>query len=296
MIVAPTVEVAVLGGDAREWRLACRLAAEGHTVRTYGVPAPDDDAGPNPRPAQSAEEAVKGAAWVLCPIPGVAKGDVVYAPAAATPIVLNSDLLALSAGSGGGLVLGRATPTIQAAADDQRITVVEMGEEPTIRWRLAVPTSEAVLSVIMEHTDQVLPELRVLILGTGKTAMTLAHMLSALGCRPQVCGRRASELARLEQFCSATAPWEDRVARMGEADVIVNTVPSPDTLPAEAYDTCRGRLVVDTASPPGGLDHAGAEAAGVRVVWARGLAGKRAAVTAGDALFEFVAPLIAGGA
>lgn len=278
---------AVLGGDAREWRVATRLAADGATVRTYGVPVPED-AGAGPLPADSAEAAVAGAAWIVCPMPGVAEGDVLYAPHAAAPVALTGELLAGSSASEGGLVLGKATPGIRAATDRLGIRVVEMGEEATIRWRLAVPTSEAVLAVIMEHTDRVLPELRVLVLGTGKTAMTLAHLLSALGCRPWAAGRRASELARLEQFCRGTSPWEERAGRMAEADVIVNTVPSTDAVPPEAFGACAGRLVVDTASPPGGLHHADAEAAGVRVVWARGLAGKRASVTSGDAIYDFV--------
>lgn len=280
--------VAVLGGDAREWRMASRFAGEGFEVTTFGVPVPDSARDDNPRIAASAADAVRGAAWIVCPMPGMGDGDRLYAPNAPAPIALTADLLASSDAVHGGLVVGHATPTVRAAADELAIRIVEMAEEPVLRWQNAVPTSEAVLGIILQRTDRVLADLRVLILGTGKTATTLARMLFALGSPPVVTGRRASELGRLQQLCVRIAPWEERLAWVADAHVVVNTVPDPDAIPSEAYPACAGRLVIDTASPPGGLRHADAEAAGVDVVWARGLVGKRAPISAGDAQYEYI--------
>jgi dipicolinate synthase subunit A len=82
---------------------------------------------------------------------------------------------------------------------------------------------------------------------------------------------------------------------MADADIVVNTVPSPDAVPREAFAALRGRMVIDIASPPGGIDHDAARAAGVEVHWPRGLAGGRAPLTAGDAQYAFVARAMAAG-
>lgn len=281
-------EIAVLGGDQRECAIAAALAARGHTVRAFGLPQPSAGHEPEFTVCESAQEAAKGAEWIVCPVPGLGEGGRIYAPSASDSPVLDRDLLAVSRASTGGLILGSVTEGVRAAVREQRIPVFEMACDAALRWRLSVPTAEAVLGLIIERTDRILPELRTLVIGTGKTAASLLRMLVALGCPASVCGRNAFELARFEQSGVIVAPWNDRIGAITAADIVINTVPSPEAVPPRAYPALRDRVIIDTASPPGGIDHESAAADGLDVLWARGLAGRRATRTAADAQLRFI--------
>jgi dipicolinate synthase subunit A len=79
---------------------------------------------------------------------------------------------------------------------------------------------------------------------------------------------------------------------MAEATVIVNTVPWVSCMPVDLLGGLSGRLIMDIASPPGGTDHAAVQAAGLGVLWLRGLVGERAPRTAGELQYRFVKNVI----
>lgn len=79
---------------------------------------------------------------------------------------------------------------------------------------------------------------------------------------------------------------------MADATVIINTVPSASSMPVDVLEGLPGRVIMDIASPPGGTDHAAARAAGLGVIWLRGLVGDRAPRTAGELQYRFVRNVI----
>ena len=81
---------------------------------------------------------------------------------------------------------------------------------------------------------------------------------------------------------------------MAEARVVINTVPSPDAIPASAFPALHEAIVVDIASPPGGTDHQAARDHGLDITWARGLAGARAPLSAGDAQLRVITGAMTG--
>ena len=90
-------------------------------------------------------------------------------------------------------------------------------------------------------------------------------VLRALGCQPLAYGR-------LER------PY----------DVIFNTVPAP-VLTAQALSRQRwGTLLLELASPPGGIDREAARRFGLRVVDAPGLPGRLSPKAAGELIKEAV--------
>lgn len=287
MNAEPGARVAVLGGDRREWRVAVRLAEAGHAVRGFGVPVPDEP-GTTVDLAVSAADAVAGAHWIVCPTPGLSDGDVLYAPHSPAPVALDHTLLARSAGARGGLILGKATPGVAEAAAALRIPVVEVAGDAEVRRQLAVPAAEQIVSLLIEHTDRVLPELRVLVLGTGTIATAVTRLLLGLNCAPIVAARNRTTSLPLESAGASTVGWADRVAAIATSDVVVNTVPHPEAIGPDAYPACRDTTIIDVASPPGGMDHDRLRGASASVIWARGLAGRRAPLTAGDIQSAFV--------
>lgn len=281
-------KVAVLGGDVREIYIAGRLEDEGFEVRSFGGSATADGDG-RARSAASAEDAVEGAEWIVCPSPGLGAGDVVYAPGSAERIVLDRRLLAGSRATEGGIVMGRATPNVLEAAKDLGVAVFEMKDDRSLAASNAKSVAEALVSLLVDRTDRILPEHRIVVVGYGATGSAFTKALLGLTCTGiRVAARRPSLLADFAADMAVGVPYEERVGAMAEAGIVVNTVPSPEAIPAAAFPLLAGTLVVDIASPPGGIDHEAAQRAGVDVTWARGLAGSRAPHSAGDAQLAFI--------
>lgn len=279
------VKVAVLGGDAREAYIASRLRAEGYGVARYGLSQDGDGAVQH---AASAETAVQGAHWIVCPSPGLGAGDQVYAPSSPAPIVLDERLLGVSNAAAGGLVLGRATDGVRVVADALGIPLFEMKDDRNLAASNARSVAEALIALLVGKTVRILPEHRILVLGYGATGAALTGSLLGLSCAVRVAARRRESLAEIAQRGADPVEFADRIEAMAISDIVVNTVPWVDAVPKEAYGALQQALVVDIASPPGGLDHEAARAAGVNVTWARGLAGARAPHSAGDAQLQFI--------
>jgi dipicolinate synthase subunit A len=296
----PLTSVAVLGGDTREVIMADLLCRDGFDVATYGLGlaacrslGPDEGAaGVAKLEANSVLEAVAGRRWLLCPAPGLGDGDIVYAPYARTPIALTEALLRASDVAEGGIVLGRASSSLLACAAGVPTTVYQTKDDDALRVRVATSAAEGLLALLVGRTDQVLPDQRVLVLGYGATGAALADRLVLLGARVTVAARREESLARAEQHGAAPVAFDDRAAAMADATVIVNTVPSTSSMPLAVLRELDGCLVIDIASPPGGTDHAAAQAAGCPVTWIRGVAGERAPRTAGELQYRFVRRVI----
>jgi dipicolinate synthase subunit A len=285
--------VAVLGGDAREVYIAGQLCAQGHQVALFGV---SGDGDPRIDHAASAEEAVSGASWIVCPSPGLGAGDRVYAPGCTVPITLDGPLLAASRAADGGLVLGRATPGVVSAARTAGVQLFEMKDDRSLAIANATAVAEALLALLIGKTERVLPEHRFLILGYGATGAAVTDALLGLACPVGVAARRSEHLERARQRGAVPAAYPDRLQAMSEAGVVINTVPSPDAILASAFPTLHGVIVVDIASPPGGTDHQAARDHGLDITWARGLAGARAPLSAGDAQLRVITDAMAAAA
>ncbi len=280
-----SIRVAILGGDGREVYIGEQLAALGYEVTAFGVDG--DHSGKLPQ-AESPEAAVTGARWIVCPSPGLSAGDRVYAPSSPAPITLTAALLASSDASDGGLILGRATLSLTAAARETGVRLFEMKDDRSLAVCNATSVAEALVALLVGKTRRVLPEHKFMVLGYGATGAALTDALLGLACQVSVSARRAENLERARQRGATPVPFADRVTAMASCDVIVNTVPSADAIPSSALPAVKGAIVVDIASPPGGLDHEAARLAEVDVTWARGLAGARAPVSAGDAQLRVI--------
>lgn len=283
----------MLGGDERDLHVAERLTETGHESTVFGFDKlTDRTVAAGVRVAESALDAVAGAQWIVCPAPGMDAGDRLYAPFAARPIVLDESVLAASEVTAGGLILGRASKAIAEASTRLGFRLVETKDERHLSVAGSVPVAEGLLRVLIDNTGRTLREYRIAVLGYGVTGSVITDLLLGIGCRPTVLARdpMARELARrrgagVEQYAS-------RANALASAEIVINTVPDTSAVPEEAWPDLREALVVDIASPPGGLRHDDAKSAGLPVIWARGL-GARAPETVGDIRFRFVAERIA---
>lgn len=109
----------------------------------------------------------------------------------------------------------------------------------------------------------------------------MARMLMALGAKVSVYARREEQLAKAECIGCSAVTEEALVGKLGEVDVIVNTVPATLFDRRRLMRIKKECLLIDLASKAGVEDMELAASVGVRVIWALSLPGRTAPVSAG---------------
>jgi dipicolinate synthase subunit A len=272
------LRLAIVGGDEREQEIARLAAAEAGHVAAHGIPWPEAGIEGVVR-AESPEEALRGAAYALFPIPGIAADGSLFAPAAPAPIVPSTTLLRELA-PGAAVILGASDDRLRGAAEEARVRLVEYEHDRELMLLRGPAIVEGALELAIANTDVTIHAAEVAVVGYGNIGALLAATLRALGANVTVAAR--NPVQRAAAFAAgATAVTLDELPGVAAGlSMIFSTVPAPvvgaDTLSALPP----GSLVMDLAAPPGGVDLAMATARGHRAIWARGL-GRRAPVTVG---------------
>lgn len=263
----------IVGGDKRMVYLAGELAADGHKVHTWGLGLPGEAPGP---------QGLGGADAVILPLPALRVGEI-NAPLAEAPPELADLLDALAPGQY--LLGGKLPPALVRQAGERGAVIADYLDREELAIRNAVATSEGAVQLAMETLPVTLHGSKVLVLGAGRIGTALCRQLSGLGARVTLAARRDSDLCRGEVFGWDTA----RSDMLGdcpleEFDLLCNTVPALLLDRAALSRLKPGAAVIDLASHPGGTDFAAAKELGVTALFAPGLPGKAAPLTAARAI------------
>ncbi len=149
----------------------------------------------------------------------------------------------------------------------------------------AIPTAEGAVKLALENLPVTLNGLPVLIVGLGRIGMALAEILKGFGADVTAAVRNASGVAR-SRILGIKSVYTKNID--GSFGLVFNTVPSlifdEARLEMFPWDT----LFIDLASRPGGFDMNSASIQGKKVLWALGIPGKSAPVTAGKYVGEAI--------
>ena len=277
----------VIGGDPRQATLARSLREDGHTVHTYAL-----ERGVEPSLVSDSLEGLARADCAVLPLPAL-EGDRINAPLSARGPLLSEVLDAMAPGAL--LCAGMVSPVLAQAAEAHSLRLVDYLAREELAVANAVPTSEGAIQIAMEELPITLHGARILILGYGRLGKVLARQLHGLGARVTVSARKYADLAWIRAMGWEAVSSHDLTGILEGRDLILNTVPAL-ILDREALGKVDpGCLVIDLASKPGGVDFEAAEELGVKTVWALGLPGKAAPVTAGlairDAIYNILSEL-----
>lgn len=278
------VELAILGGDARELVLLDSLWACGAVTKVFGLPVSQGRGVSCP----SADAAVAGVRAVILPVPGVIDEEGrMHGAFLAEPLFLDDDLV--NKFPANALVLvGKARPYLRELLRRHGLRLIELMELPEMAILNSIPSAEGAIQMAMERLPVTIHGSRTYVVGYGRTGTTLARMLQGIGAKTMVVARNAGQLARACEAGHDPVPLTELPTRIGDADVIFNTVPalvlSRDLLSGVKKRT----LIIDLASAPGGTDFAAAEGLGLNAVLAPALPGRVAPLTAGEILAKVV--------
>ena len=272
------IRIAVVGGDEREREIARLAAGEAAEVTAFGFPWPEEGI-EGVMLASSAADAVRGARYVLFPIPGLAVDGSLFAPAAPGPILPDERLLRELA-AGAHVILGASDDKLRAAAATTGVTLHEYEDDQELMLERGPAIVEGALQQAIAHTDVTIHGSPVAVVGHGTIGGLLARTLVLLGARVTVVARNPVQRASARAAGADAARLDELPAVVARSAMLFSTVPAAVVGRDALAGMARGSLVMDLAAPPGGIDLDAARELGLVAVWARGL-GRRAPVTVG---------------
>lgn len=169
-------------------------------------------------------------------------------------------------------------------------TVYDYLEREDLSIKNAIPTAEGAVQIALSELPVTLNGLKVLIVGLGRIGTALAQVLKGFGAdvTASVRNSRGSAKARILGIRSVCTGNMDT-----DYELVFNTVPDLIFDRELLSRFSRSTLFIDLASKPGGIDFDSAAELGIKAVWALGLPGKSAPVTAGILIAETVSGMLA---
>lgn len=266
------INILIAGGDMRQIFCAKKLA-DIYDVNVIGI---DTDFSENSFPENPCD-------CVVLPVPPLDEKDNIYTPCSHN--ILTTDTVKTFMKKDCLIFTGRYDKRLNEIFPYNKI--IDYMSREDLCLKNAIPTAEGAIQLALDELPVTLNRLPVLIVGMGRIGTALAEILKGFGADITVAVRNAKGTAKARITGVKSVCMND----MGhDYKLVFNTAPelvfNCETLKKFSDDT----LFIDLASRPGGIDFDSASELGKKVIWALGLPGKTAPVTAG----EFVAETIEG--
>ena len=268
--------ILIIGGDSRINYLSEGLLEDGFKVKTFDGSEP-------------LKTAVEECDAVVLGLPCSRDDKTVDAPNLSESILLK-DLLNIM-GKNKLLLAGKMSQGTKAVADVFGVKWVDYFMREELEILNAVPTCEGALQIAMEELPITLFGCDAIITGFGRVAQPIVSALRALGANVTVCARKPSARAKARTFGADAVDFPSLKDSMSKAHLVINTVPR-QVIGRRELTAAKKALVIDLASKPGGVDMEAAKDLGVKVIWALGLPGKVAPVTAGNIIKETICNIL----
>lgn len=274
--------VAVWGGDRRQLEVIEQLVQNDATVSLVGFDAVSWPEGVVQIHQPDGLEGATVDALVL-PVSGVQPDGQVEATYAQQPLYLYREHL-LHFRPSTVVYTGIASMTLLRLCQEASLRCVPLLDRDDVAIYNSIPTAEGLVQLVIEQTEHTIHGACVVVLGFGRTGMTICRTFSALGAHVVVGVHTAEQRARaIEMGLHTFDPLIEEVlcAQVSQAEVIINTVPAP-LMTADVLAHVRTQsFIVDIASDPGGVDFRYAQKRQLHARRAPGLPGVCAPKTAG---------------
>ena len=170
--------------------------------------------------------------------------------------------------------------------------LVKLFERDDIAIYNSIPTVEGAIMMAIQHTDYTIHGSNVMVLGLGRTGMSISRAFSALGARVKVGARDSAHLARIMEMGLTPFHINELGEHVEDTDICINTIPSL-ILDHNVLSRMTPRaLILDLATRPGGTDFGFAEKQGIKALLAPGLPGIVAPKTAGQIIANVLCKLL----
>lgn len=259
---------AIIGGDERIIHLAKMLTKDKHNVYLYGF-----EKIPDMENCSNLEQAIKNAKIIISSIPFSNDGINIYAPFSEKEIQLKElskhiENKVLFAGSIQEKTLGQSNAKIIDLMEQEDLTILN-----------TIATAEGAISEIITNTKTILQNSKVLIIGFGRVAKTLAKKLAGLDAKVTCSARKDKDFAWIETLGYNVENTNELLQNLKNYDIIINTVPQLILNEERIKYIKKDCLLLDLASKPGGIDQKSCEKQEIKFIWSLAIPGKVAPIT-----------------
>lgn len=183
---------------------------------------------------------------------------------------------------------GFARPFLKQWFHQAQIKLIELFERNDVAIYNSIPTAEGAVMMAIQNTDFTIHGSRSIVLGLGRTGMTLARTLSGMGAEVLIGVRRSEHAARATEMGFKPFHIGDLSQYVHDVDLLFNTIPTMIVTAKVIANLPHHAVVIDLASKPGGTDFRFAEKRGIKALLAPGLPGIVAPKTAGRIIAQCI--------
>lgn len=285
------IHVAFIGGDARQLEVIKKCIQLDASVTLIGFDNLESSfTGATKKPLTC--DVLKDVDALILPIVGSDEKGFVESIFCSKPLQLKEEHVA-SLPKSCVVYTGMSKPFLKTLLQKQQIALVELLDRDDVAIYNSIPTVEGALMMAIQNTDFTIHGSQVIVLGLGRTGLSLARALHALGARVRVGARRPEHIARIYEMGLTPFQVSELRSQVSNVDVLFNTIPQLVVTAEVLAQMPQSAFVLDLASKPGGVDFRFAERRGIKALLAPGLPGIVAPKTAGQIIANILSRLIA---
>jgi dipicolinate synthase subunit A len=284
------VQVVLVGGDARQLEVIRRLTEMDAAVTLVGFDRLDTPFSGVVK-AEWSLDILKQADALLLPAVGTDDDGIISALFTDQELKLTDAHLAVIP-TACKVITGMAKPYLRLLCEKYHLDLVELFERDDVAIYNSIPTAEGALMMAIQNTDITIHGSNCIVLGLGRTGLTMARTLQAVGAHVKVGVRRDDAFARAFEMGFEPFYMPELARQAGNIDLIFNTIPTMIVTAQVIAQLPLRACIIDLASKPGGTDFRFAEKRGIKALLAPGLPGIVAPKTAGRIIANSLTQII----
>lgn len=281
------VHVVFIGGDARQLEVIKAFSEKDATITLIGF----DQLETNMRNADLTEEVLRTADAIILPAVGTDETGKVASIFSDKELNFAEPLIG-SLQSETKIYTGMAKPYLKQLCEKYHVTLIELFERDEIAIYNSIPTAEGAIMMAIQNTDITIHGSHCIVLGIGRTGLTLARTLLGLGAKVKAGVRREEQYARAYEMGLNPFMIQHLSDEVYDVDLLFNTIPTMIVKAQVIVNIPQHAVIIDLASKPGGTDFRFAEKRGIKALLAPGLPGIVAPKTAGQIIAKCLIQLI----
>ena len=278
-------KIAVIGGDVRQLYLARELLKKGYTVTVFGIDIPRLDEKDNLIYSKNLSEATENAIMAVLPLPFSRDKITLNAPSSTETILLGdiysycSDIPYIAAG---------LPDTESKNKLSGKSFLIDYATREDFTLKNALATVEGAVAIAIREMPTTLHGSVCAVTGYGRIGKILVRTLLSLGASVKVFARKNTDRISAQIDGAKAFDIKDISENIYDTDILINTVPSVIIEEKVLKNFPKSSIIIELASPPGGVDKHDAVISGIRLINAQSLPGKYSPKSAAKAIYDSI--------
>lgn len=187
---------------------------------------------------------------------------------------------------------GISTPYLDKISHETEREVVKLFARDDVAIYNSIPTVEGTLMMVIQNTDITIHHANVMVLGLGRTGMSITRAFQALGAHVKVGSRNPEQIARAVEMGVKAFYLKELETEVEDTEICINTIPAMVLTSKVLSKMPASSFIMDIASLPGGTDFRYAKKRGIKAIITPGLPGMVAPKTAGRIIANVLSELL----